>query len=348
MGQIIQTNGDYNIKTYEGGTIKLDTGPNVGRVVVTGDIVIGGTTTRVEADNLTIKDNIIIVNDGETGDGVTLQYSGLQVDRGTDERVNLLWDELMVPPVTIPAGDPGGWQLVAGTEGFYNFANSRLKLKEILTDSGTDAGDLTLIGTGTGVIKVIGTDTYENQVTHDDDIPNKKYVDDSIQNNPTFQILKEDTRVIVADKETASGPGSLAYLTATTGWSTFGESAVSIIVDGVLVSQFYNDRVLVGDPGVNGIEIDGTNFEIRTEASISDQNILIKTVGTGKLQTNYAVQLEQISTTPAYVSNSSLLFAADPSIGTTGVYFVNDSTEAIKRTGELISKNKALLFSMIF
>jgi hypothetical protein len=42
------------------------------------------------------------------------------------------------------------------------------------------------------------------------------------------------------------------------------------------------------------------------------------------------------------------LYAAAPSIGTTGVYFVNDSAEAAKQNGELISKNKALVFSMLF
>jgi hypothetical protein len=48
------------------------------------------------------------------------------------------------------------------------------------------------------------------------------------------------------------------------------------------------------------------------------------------------------------VSNNVLLYAAAPSIGTTGVYFVNDSAEAAKQNGELISKNKALVFSMLF
>jgi hypothetical protein len=105
---------------------------------------------------------------------------------------------------------------------------------------------------------------------------------------------------------------------------------------------------LVGDPGVDGIEIDGTNFEIRTESSIVDQNILIKTAGTGKLQTNYAMQFEKIGTVPGYVSDNVLLYAAVPGIGTTGLYFVNDSAEAAKQNGELISKNKALVFSMLF
>jgi hypothetical protein len=192
------------------------------------------------------------------------------------------------------------------------------------------------------------TINYVDQVTADDDIPNKRYVDDAIQNQPTFQIVApqaQDTRVVIADKEVTpnigSQPGSLEYLTATTGWSTFGESAVSIIVDGQLNTQFYPNRALIGQ-----IEISGT--EITTENSITNENIVIRTQGTGKLQTNYALQIEQLASAPAYVSNSTLIYSAEPSIGTSGVWFVNDSTEVRKQNGELISKNKALVFSMIF
>jgi hypothetical protein len=60
------------------------------------------------------------------------------------------------------------------------------------------------------------------------------------------------------------------------------------------------------------------------------------------------MQFENIGTVPGYVSNSVLLYAAVPSIGTTGIYFVNDSAEVAKQNGELISKNKALVFSMLF
>ena len=38
MGQVVRVNGDYAIKTSEGGTILLDTGPNVGFVKVTGSL----------------------------------------------------------------------------------------------------------------------------------------------------------------------------------------------------------------------------------------------------------------------------------------------------------------------
>jgi hypothetical protein len=194
----------------------------------------------------------------------------------------------------------------------------------------------------------------------DDILTNKKYVDDAILNNPTFQIIapqSQDTRVIIADKEidisNPGGPGSLAYFTANTGKVIdTGESAVSIIVDNSLIAQFFTNRLEVGD-----IELGGgvDRNEITTKDGITNENIVIRTQGTGKLQTNYALQLERIGTSgetpgtsPAYVSGSTLLYASTTSIGQTGVWFVNDSLTERYRAGELISKNKALVFSMLF
>jgi hypothetical protein len=77
---------------------------------------------------------------------------------------------------------------------------------------------------------------------------------------------------------------------------------------------------------------------------VSDQNIFIKTDGTGKLKTNYAVELVQIAADPTYVNNSTIAYAKEPSIGDTGLFFINTNNTR----DELISKNKALLFSMIF
>jgi hypothetical protein len=350
MGQFLRVNGDYNIRAGDGAKITLDTGPvaSGGSVRITGNLVVEGDTVNVSATDLSIEDNIISLNVGEVGPGVSLVYSGIEIERGNTSSItpqnnaSLLYDE-----------STDSWIIAHGSApGPFNFDASNLRLKQILTNSTTDAGDLTLIGTGTGVVKVIGTTNYEAQVTHDDDLPNKKYVDDSILNNPTFQIVApqtQDTKVVIADKDispnNSAEPGSLAYFTATTTHSTYGESAVSIIVDNALVGQFYSNRFEIGD-----LEIGGgpDRNEITSRAGITNENVYVRTQGTGKLQTNYAIQLEKIGVIPSYVSDNTLLYSAVPGAGTTGIYFVNDSAEVAKQNGELISKNKALVFSMLF
>ena len=381
MGQFLRVNGDYNIKTADGATIILDTGPAAsgGQVRVTGNLVVEGETTTVAAENLNVEDNIILVNyygDDRTSvpAGVALRYAGLQVDRGSLSTSGIFYDELE-DAWLFAQGGPSIIDGVPATP--FNYNQSRIKVKEVRTDSTTDTGDLTLIGTGTGVVKITGTTNYTQEIIDrdiaadpevDDILTNKGYVDFAILNNPTFQIVApnlQDTKVVISDKDLeafppdSNIPGSPAYLSATTTASSFGQSAVSILVDGTLIGQFYNNRFEVGDLEIGG-GVDRN--EITTKASITNENIVIRTQGTGKLQTNYAIQLERIGTsgetpplafpniplTPAYVPGSTLIYAASPGIGNTGLYFTNDSIIASYRSGELISKNKALVFSMIF
>lgn len=375
MGQFLRVNGDYNIRAGDGAKITLDTGPAAsgGSVRVTGNLVVEGDTFNISTTNLTIEDNIISLNTGEVGPGVSLVYSGIEIERGNTSAVtpqnnaSFLYDE-----------STDAWILAHGSApGPFNFDASSLRLKQILTNSTTDNGDLTLIGTGTGLVKVFGTTTYELEIlareaavpgSVDDVLPNKKYVDDAIQNNPTFQIVapqSQDTRVVIADKEItpnlAATPGSLAYFTATTTHSTYGESAVSVIVDNALVGQFYSNRFETGDLELGG-GIDRN--EITSRAGITNENIVIRTQGTGKVVLNYALQLDRIGTsgetppaafpytpsTPAYVNGSTLIYSGSAGVGSTGLYFVNDTLDAASNpgTGELISKNKALVFSMLF
>jgi len=347
MGQFVQTNGDYNIKTSEGARITLDTGNGIGEVRVTGNLLVEGDTLTVSAENLDVVDNIIVLNSGETGAGVSLRYSGIQIDRGIGTAVN---SGAEGPASIVYDETTDTWLFAHGSpESVFNYAESKIRVKEILTNTDTDGGDLILIGTGTGVVKVNGTLNYEDQVTDDDDIPNKKYVDDAIQLSPTYQIKSPgaapggDSRIIIADKDItpnlADEPGSLAAFEDQTGFTSFGESAITVIVDGNLNSQFFSSRATI--QGLEFVSNEITNND-------TNANVYIRTQGTGKLQTNYAVELEQIAGTPAYVANSTLVYGADPGQGVSGVYFVNDSSESIKRTGELVSKNRALLFSMIF
>ena len=329
MGQFVQVSGDYNIKSGEGAVITLDTGAGVGTTRVTGNLIVEGDTLNVSVENLNVQDNIITLNYGETGAGVTLRYSGIEVDRGSSESVSFLWDD-----------NDDTWNLKQGAG--YN--SSRLRVKEILTNPDTDSGDLTLIGTGTGVIKVLGTTAYELQVTDDDDVPNKKYVDDAIQTNPTFQILRGDTRAAAFDISNPIDPGLFPigpYFAQPT------ESVIGLAVDDNIVAQFFRNRVQLA--GINFFLEDPTpDTPGIPDATVlqtvnTNGNIKLETNGTGKVQLTYALQLDNPGTTPAAVTNASLVYGGAVGAGSTGVYFRNTV-----KNDELISKSKALVFSMIF
>jgi hypothetical protein len=374
-GRTVQSSGDYNIKAGEGSTILLDTGPNVGEVRVTGNLIVLGETLTVEATNLNVQDNIIILNYGETGQGVTLGYSGVQIDRGYNidssqvAPTALLWDE---------ANET--WQIAQGTpEDGFNYTDSKLKLSQILTDAATDDGDLILIGAGTGVVKVTGTVNYEQRVLDDDDVPNKRYVDDAIQLNPTFQITKDDTRVIVFDKENALPAASFSpaigpYISQPV------NSQIAFIVDNRRVAVMTKDHfemtgltIFTEDPVVPDVEaaMSGnfnpgpistnlTGFENQSAVVIqsdnTNANIRLETNGTGKVVISYAMSFEYHGSPVTQVGSTSILYGSTPGTGTTGLSFrntrpskeLNGTVNASFTTDELISKNRALLFSMLF
>lgn len=346
MAQVLQTNGDFTIKTRSltgdpevSADIILN--PQQGNVVrVTGTLVVEGETISVAAEDLTIEDNFININVGETGAGVTLQYSGLQVNRGSLAHANIFWDETSQ-----------AWTFATGNEGSFNYNDNRVILKTVLTNPGVNNGNLTLIGAGSGVISVAGTDDYEMNVLDDDDIPNKKYVDSQIVDSPGHNIKAHDTYVYIADEDITSGPGSVPYFNnATSKFTDDDRSAVSIIVNDTLTSQYYDDKAVI-----QNLEVRRDNSYTAILANKNDgSNLYFKTNSTGKLQTNYALQLDRHSAVPAYNPGSTLIYADAPSHGKTGVYFVNDSQDtAINngsryRTGEMISRKRALLYSMIF
>lgn len=61
---------------------------------VDGNLLVGGNTTMVTKTDMAVTDNIIVLNSGETGSGVTLGYAGIEVDRGLLPNTALRWDEV--------------------------------------------------------------------------------------------------------------------------------------------------------------------------------------------------------------------------------------------------------------
>jgi hypothetical protein len=62
-------------------------------IVIDGNLTVTGSTTSVEAVNSTVSDNIIVLNSGEIGAGVTSGSSGIQIDRGSSDDATLLYNE---------------------------------------------------------------------------------------------------------------------------------------------------------------------------------------------------------------------------------------------------------------
>ena len=269
MTKYVVTSGDYHIKTNDAGSIFLDTGNQIGQVYMTGNLVVKGTTTQVDATNLDLKDNIIVLNSGEQGAGVSLSTAGIEIDRGSKPNTQFVFDE------TVSWNDPVTQTIKQG--GFktrdINGGNIGLEVRSI----STGGGDLYLINAGTGVISVSGTNAYENQVTDDDDIPNKKYVDVQIAAQVAaadFQKIRDGsssfTQMVVADFET-------------TGLT----SVASITVDGVNNVNFYDNRSELHD-----LRIDGSRISTTT----SNADLTLSAPGTGSVVIDDQLQ---ILTTPS-------------------------------------------------
>jgi len=60
-------------------------------LTVGGNLTVNGTVTSVNTETTTLNDNIIVLNNNETGS--PSQNAGLEVERGTSANVSLLWNE---------------------------------------------------------------------------------------------------------------------------------------------------------------------------------------------------------------------------------------------------------------
>lgn len=58
-----------------------------------GDLLVEGQSFVTEAETVEIKDNLLLLNKGEVGAGVTKGIAGLEIDRGTEPNYQIIFDE---------------------------------------------------------------------------------------------------------------------------------------------------------------------------------------------------------------------------------------------------------------
>lgn len=317
--------GNYTIKVQDEGTITLDTGNELGSVIVTGDLVVRGDSTTVDSENLSIRDNVIVLNKDETGSGITLSESGLLIDRGShpDGDATFKFKEL-ISYTDYETGQPrlGAFSLETDT----NNSQPALVLNKILTDN----KDLYLIGSGSGVISVTGTTDYENQVTDDDHIPNKAYVDNFIDtyltNNPPDLIAEGTTSVETIDSEIGDAPSRIVFS-----------------VNGDVKGQISETRAELGSFIFSSNEIESTD---------SNSDIIITPNGVGNLSVRSGIVYEDQNSTLSNNTADSLVYNSTNGVinlGGSQMFVVNSNNDAKRETyKELTTAHKAFVMSLIF
>lgn len=162
--------GNYTLESIDSTkTLVMD---NTGKVTISGDLAVLGTTTTIESINTEIVDNIVVLNSGELGTGVTLGTSGLQIDRGLAAPAGIEFDEA---DDTWKINDGGGvWvAITTGGVGMSSLADDNdphlggdlIVAGFSITSAPTSNLDVTLDADGTGLVKINHKLSLENQST---------------------------------------------------------------------------------------------------------------------------------------------------------------------------------------
>jgi hypothetical protein len=336
--RIVQTGVDnYVIKVEDGGNIQFDVGAT-GNVTVTGDLAVQGETTSIGSSELVIEDNTITLNSGETGNGVTLGTSGIIIDRGVPQDAQFFFNESL-NSITGGISKQGSWILqdAAGAiQGLY--------ASSIRPDT-SNANNLTLLGAGTSIVTVTGTTDYEKQVY--------PYTGSDIQFNPstpnklgtptdddalvTVRLLEDYVKGFTDYNFQTSidaGTGTVTSVKTYDFEEDASTSRIEFTVDGTLVGTFFENRLDVGSLRLNAgtITTQDTNGDVILAGSGSG-SVKFDTPGTFKKLTD-----------PSAPTDGVTLYSKTLADGGTGLYFVNEDTTQ----DEIASRNKALLFSIIF
>lgn len=312
---------DYRVKVQSGGTITLDVGVSPGVVVITGDLNVKGTTTTVESTNTTIKDNIITVNYGETNDYVTLGTAGLRIDRGDAQNPGNNNDALLIFDESVDHYDPIALTSIPGTF-VIKTADDTLSGMQVASIS-TGNNDLVFdMQNGAYKIRIANSVGYEAYVTDDNDIPNKKWIEDYVAATGGY-----------ADVD------NFHYLLAP--FQTRGQAYNNNI-------QFTVMNALRAQITQYGLNIDSTNIyqnEIKTITGSS--NNLLLSADTNIVEMDAVFQLNDTGLSPTAITGKTKIYTVDSDsnihTGRTGIFFTN-----LGNSDELVSKNRSLLFSMLF
>jgi len=332
-------NGNYTVKVESGGEIILDTargatvsGLPAGTVVIRGSLEVEGTTTTVESNDTLINDNILTLNNGQLGAGISASknyQSGIEIDRGSEANALLVFD------------DSVSWEIGGdtGTGGFKFFTGAGDKTTLVV--DGIKSNSSLFIDTGNNVISVTNSTSYEEGiftysggnitdsgggvVIDDDNIPNTKALVDYVA-YATATALQDRIE---------EGTTSKTFVETKDFEVTGLDSVVEIGIDNTVRVSVKADTVEIGDLQFDGTTIRPTN---------SSNNLVLEGTGAGEIIARDLFGIENTIGVPSSASDRLKLYVNTEDTGGTGLFFVNSSNTR----DEIISNNRSLLYGMIF
>lgn len=330
----------YKIILNENGVFDIDIGGENGVLNINGNLNVTGTTTTVGSSDLVVTDNTITVNNGESGPGVTLGTAGLIIDRGVYLDAEFLYDESLDSYLN------GVVQQFDGAFSLRKSDGTPLGIYVSHINAG-EGNDLNLLpGQTVGVVTVTGTVDYEKQVfpyTGNSITPNVSndnrleapYDPDTIPNIQSVIDYVRDYHLYnwqdAIKAPTPDGDSSVKVFDSEGGASS---SRVEITIDGGIVARFSSLNTIVED-----IRIEDSTITTTT----TNGNLTLAANGTGSIYTAFPFEIAK-SSDPIAPADGVKLYSKTEADGGTGLFFINENNT----NDELISRNKALLYSIIF
>lgn len=194
---ISSTNSNGNVVIEPNGTgtfqVTADDSTFSGDVAITGDLLVSGTTTTVNTQDLIVEDNIIGLNKGIDDQTTNAFDTGILLFRGNEDSAAFIWkeaDDKFVLGTTADSsiGAPGTITVTAGDLLVATLEATQVDVGDLslagstITGTDTDA-NIELAPNGDGVVVISGktASDYADDIDGiDEALTNKKYVDDSI------------------------------------------------------------------------------------------------------------------------------------------------------------------------
>lgn len=167
---------------------------------------------------------------------------------------------------------------------------------------------------------------------------------DSIINslNGTWVITDTPTRTTIELNHSTTGGDPTKYV-ANSGVTVGLETNISVTVEGSNVANFYSNRLEIGGIQIRENEVSTFN---------SNDTLVLSAPGTGVIKLNDTIEIPKtpgddepvLAFDPSAPLDGIRVYSKTPGTGKSGLYFINEENYK----DELISKNRALLYGMLF